>query len=43
MRKRLITQTPQDASPLDEGWLNLDHVAAVEVKSEEKDTRSSLR
>jgi hypothetical protein len=37
MRKRLITQTPQDASPLDEGGLNLDHVGVVEVTSEEKE------
>jgi hypothetical protein len=37
MRKRLITLTPQDAKSLDEGWLNLDHVAVVEVTSEEKD------
>jgi hypothetical protein len=36
MRKRLLT-TPQDAPLLDEGWLNLDGAAVVEVTSEEKD------
>ena len=37
MRKRLITLTPQDAKSLDVGWLNLDHVAVIEVTSEEKE------
>jgi hypothetical protein len=37
MRKRLITPIPQDAPPRDEGWLNLDRAASVEVTSEEKD------
>jgi hypothetical protein len=39
MRKRLITPmpTPQDAPPLEEGWLELDRAAAVEVTSEEKE------
>jgi hypothetical protein len=37
MRKRLITPIPQDAPSLDEGWLNLDREAVVEVTSEEKD------
>ena len=37
MRKRLITPIPQDAPPRDEGWLDLDGAAAVEVTSEEKD------
>ena len=37
MRKRLITPIPQDAPSLDEGWLNLDGVAVVEVTSEEKE------
>ena len=36
MRKRLITPIPQDRSR-DEGWLDLDGVAVVEVTSEEKD------
>src|SRR6202162_6236681 len=35
MRKRLITPIPQDAPPLDEGWLDLDDAAVVEVTSEE--------
>src|SRR6266568_1887606 len=37
MRKRLITPIPQDAPPRDEGWLDLDGAALVEVTSEEKD------
>src|ERR1700722_13964063 len=37
MRKRLITPIPKDASSLDEGWLDLDRIAAVEVTSEERD------
>jgi hypothetical protein len=36
MRKRLITSIPQEARSRDEGWLNLDRVAVVEVTSEEK-------
>ena len=37
MRKRLITPISQDAPHLDEGWLDLDRAAAVEVTSEDKD------
>jgi hypothetical protein len=37
VRKRLITPIPQDASSLDEGWLDLDGAAVVEVTSEEKE------
>jgi hypothetical protein len=39
MRKRLTTTipTPQDALPLDEGWMELDRAAVVEVTSEEKE------
>ena len=37
MRKRLITSIPSIAPPPDEGWLNLDRAASVEVTSEEKD------
>ena len=37
MRKRLITPIPQDAPLRDEGWLDLDRAAVVEVTSEEKD------
>jgi hypothetical protein len=37
VRKRLITQIPQDASSLDEDWLDLDSAAVVEVTSEEKE------
>jgi hypothetical protein len=36
-RKRLITPIPQDAQHLDEGWLDLDGAAVVEVTSEEKE------
>ena len=37
MRKRLITPIPQAGTPHDEGWLNLDRMAVVEVASEETD------
>jgi hypothetical protein len=37
MRKRLITPISQDAPPHDEGWLDLDDAAVVEVTSEEKE------
>jgi len=37
MRKRLITPSPQNAAPRDEGWLDLDRAASFEVTSEEKD------
>src|SRR2546428_2357786 len=37
MRKRLITPTPQGIRSPDEGWLDLDGAAVVEVTSEEKD------
>jgi hypothetical protein len=37
MRKRLITTTSQNAPHLDEGWLDLDRTAIVEVTSEEKE------
>jgi hypothetical protein len=37
MRKRLITPSPKDAPHLDEGWLDLDREAVVEVTSEQKD------
>ena len=36
MRKRLIATTSQVAPHLDEGWLDLDSAAMVEVTSEEK-------
>jgi hypothetical protein len=35
MRKRIITQVPKDAARLDEGWLNVEHLARVEVTSED--------
>ena len=37
MRKRLFTPTPEGVRPPDEGWLDLDRTASVEVTSEEKD------
>jgi hypothetical protein len=37
MRKRLFTPTPLGIQPHDEGWLDLDRAASVEVTSEEKD------
>jgi hypothetical protein len=37
MRKRLFTPTPQGIRPTDEGWLDLDRAASVEVTSEDKD------
>ena len=37
MRKRLITPIPPNVPPPDEGWLDLDRAAVVEVTSEEKD------
>ncbi len=37
MRKRLITPGPQAGTPHDEGWLDLDREAVVEVTSEEKE------
>src|ERR1017187_617915 len=37
MRKRLITPIHEDAPHLDEGWLDLDRAAVVEVTSEEKE------
>jgi hypothetical protein len=37
MRKRLITPIPQAGTPDDEGWLDLDRAAVVEVTSEERD------
>ena len=36
MRKRLITPIPQDVPSRDEGWLDLDRIAVVEVASEQK-------
>jgi hypothetical protein len=37
MRKRLITPISRDTSQLDEGWLDLNREAVVEVTSEEKE------
>jgi hypothetical protein len=37
MRKQLITPIQQAGTPHDEGWLDLDRAAVVEVTSEEKD------
>jgi hypothetical protein len=37
MRKRLISPSPDRVRPHDEGWIDVDVAAAVEVSSEEKD------
>ena len=37
MRKRLITLIPQDVPSRDEGWLDLDRIAVVEIMSEDKE------
>jgi len=37
MRKRPITPIPQDAPHPDEGWLDLERAAVVEVTSEQRD------
>jgi hypothetical protein len=37
MRKRLIMPTPERARTRGEGWLDVEHAAAVEVTSEDKD------
>ena len=37
MRKHLIAPIPQSAPALNEGWLDLDGAAVVEVTSEEKE------
>ena len=37
MRKRLITTDPQNAPFIDEGWLDLECTAVVEVTSEDKE------
>jgi hypothetical protein len=37
MRKRLITPIPQDVRSREEGWLDLDGAAVVEVTSEKKE------
>lgn len=35
MRKRIINQDPQDASPTNQRWLNVETLAQVEVSSED--------
>jgi hypothetical protein len=37
VRKHLITPTPERARTRGEGWLDVEHAAAVEVTSEDKD------
>jgi hypothetical protein len=37
MRKRLVTPSPEAGTLHDEGWLDLDRMAVVEVTSEEKE------
>jgi hypothetical protein len=43
VRKRLLIPTPQGIRPHDEGWLDLDRAASVEVTSEENEFGSNLR
>ena len=35
MRKKIISQNPQNNSPADDSWLDLQHLAQVEITSEE--------
>src|SRR5260370_35093917 len=35
MRKRVVSPVPKDSSPPDGDWLDLEHLAQVEVTSEE--------
>jgi len=35
MRKRMIAAVQQDTSPLDQGWLNMEGLAEVEITSED--------
>jgi hypothetical protein len=35
MRKRLMSRAPKDISPPDQGWLNLEQLANVEITSED--------
>ena len=37
MRKRLITPTPENIRTRDEGWLDVERAAVVEMTSEDKD------
>ncbi len=37
MRKRLITPTPETIRTREEGWLDVERAAVVEVTSEDKD------
>lgn len=37
MRKRVVASIPQSAPAGDEGWLDLDRAASVEVTSEDRD------
>ena len=43
MRKHLITPIPQAGTPHDDGWLDLDREAMVEVTSEDKEYPVKLR
>src|SRR6266487_649666 len=35
MRKRMVNQEPQNVAPVDQGWLDLQSVAQVELTSED--------
>jgi len=43
MRKQIISQDPQNILPADQSWLDLQHVARVELTSEDRRTRSKRR
>ena len=43
MRKRLISPAPERVQPHDEGSIDLDSAAVVEITSERRIIRSSLR
>lgn len=37
MRKRLITPTPENIQTHEEGWLDVEHAATIEITSEDKE------
>lgn len=37
MRKRLITPTPENIQTQEDGWLDVDHAATIEITSEDKE------
>ena len=43
MCKQIISQDPQNILPADQSWPDLQHVARVELTSEDRRTRSKRR